>query len=101
MLFSTFWSYRTSVKTSIGFTPFQMVYGLEVVLPIECEIPSLKLIVEFLPNTYPKEECLIYLTHLDETHCNTTMANEAHKKWVKVQFNKTVKPQAFSEGDLV
>eukprot|EP00253_Pinus_taeda_P030625 PITA_30625 len=40
MLFSVLWVYQTSVKTSTGFTPFQLVYGLEVVLPIECEIPS-------------------------------------------------------------
>jgi transposase InsO family protein len=38
MLFSALWAYRTSVKTSTGFTPFQLVYGLEAVLPIECEI---------------------------------------------------------------
>ena len=43
MLFSALWEYRTSVKTSTGFTPFQRVYGLEAVLPIECEIPSLQL----------------------------------------------------------
>jgi len=40
MLFSALWAYRTSVKTSTGFTPFQLVYGLEAVLPIECEIHS-------------------------------------------------------------
>ena len=40
MLFSALWAYRTSAKTSTGFTPFQLVYGLEAVLPIECEIPS-------------------------------------------------------------
>ena len=46
MLFSALWAYRTSIKTSTGFTPFQMVYGLEVVLSIECKIPSLKLAIE-------------------------------------------------------
>ena len=101
MLFSALWAYRTTVKTSTGFSPFQLVYGLEAVLPIECEIPSLKLAVELLPNTSPKEERLLYLTHLDETCRNATLANEAHKKWVKVQFDKTVKPRSFSEGDLV
>lgn len=35
MLFSTLWAYRTSVKTSTGFTHFQLVYCLEAVLPIE------------------------------------------------------------------
>eukprot|EP00253_Pinus_taeda_P024993 PITA_24993 len=55
MLFSTFWAYQTSVKDAIGFTPFQLVYGLEATLPIECKIPSLKLAVELLPETTPAE----------------------------------------------
>ena len=101
MLFSALWAYRTTVKTSTGFSPFQLVYGLEAVLPIECEIPSLKLAVELLPDTSPEEERLLYLTRLDETRRNAALANEAHKKRVKVQFDKTVKPRSFSEGDLV
>ena len=35
-LFSALWAYQTSTKTTTGFTHFQLVYGLEVVLPIEC-----------------------------------------------------------------
>jgi hypothetical protein len=35
MLYSTLWAYRTSVKTATSFSPFQLVYGLEAVLPIE------------------------------------------------------------------
>ena len=30
-LFSTLWAYRTSVKIATSFTPFQLVYGLEIV----------------------------------------------------------------------
>ena len=33
--------YRTSILTSTGATPFSLVYGMEVVLPVEVEIPSL------------------------------------------------------------
>jgi hypothetical protein len=55
-LFSALWAYQTSVKTTTGFTPFQLVYGIEAVLPIECEIPSLKLTVELLPHTSAEEE---------------------------------------------
>jgi hypothetical protein len=62
MLFSALWAYRTSMKLATGFTPFQLVYGLEYVLSIECEIPSLKIVVQLLPNTSAKEECLLYLT---------------------------------------
>jgi hypothetical protein len=43
------------------------MYGIEVVLPIEFEIPSLKLKLELLPHTSVEEECFLYLTKLDET----------------------------------
>jgi hypothetical protein len=39
MIFSALWAYQTSIKTTTIFTPFQLVYGLEFVLPIESEIP--------------------------------------------------------------
>ena len=38
--------YRTSVCTSTGATPFSLVYGVEVVLPFEVEVPSLRILVE-------------------------------------------------------
>jgi hypothetical protein len=59
MIFSTIWAYHISIKYATGFTPFQLVYGIEVILPIECEIPSLKLVVELLPNTSAEEEHLL------------------------------------------
>jgi hypothetical protein len=50
---------------------------VESVLPIECEIPSLKLAVELLPNTTDLEECLIHLEQqLDEQHRDATVAIE-------------------------
>jgi hypothetical protein len=38
--------YRTSLRTSTGATPFSLVYGMEVVLPVEVEIPSLRVLME-------------------------------------------------------
>ena len=35
-------AYRTGVQTSIGATPYSLVYGMEAVLPIEVKIPSLR-----------------------------------------------------------
>ena len=34
-------AYRTGVRTSTGATPYSLVYGMEAVLPIEVDIPSL------------------------------------------------------------
>ena len=39
-------AYRIGVRTSIGATPYSLVYGMEVVLPIEVEIPSLRVLKE-------------------------------------------------------
>ena len=39
-------AYRTSVRMSIGATLFSMVYGMEVVLPFEVEVPSLRILAE-------------------------------------------------------
>eukprot|EP00253_Pinus_taeda_P007321 PITA_07321 len=88
-------------KDATGFTPFQLVYGLEATLPIKCEIPSLKLAVELLPDTTPVEECLIYLERLDETHRLASLAIEAQKKRVKTHFDHIVHPRSFVEGYLV
>ena len=38
--------YRTSIRTSTGATPFSLVYGMEVVLPVEVESPSLRVLME-------------------------------------------------------
>ena len=37
------WAYRKSIKTPTGTTPFALVYGADVVLPIEVDIPNLKI----------------------------------------------------------
>ena len=101
MLFSALWAYRTFVKHATGFTPFQLVYRLEATLPIECDIPSLKLAIKLLPNTTPVEEHLLYLERLDETCQLASLDIEAQKKRVKTHFDQTVNPRYFTEGDLV
>ena len=40
------WAYRTSFCTSIGATPYSLVYGIEVVLPVEIEMGSLRVALE-------------------------------------------------------
>ena len=42
------------------------MHGVELILLVECEIPSLKLAMELLPDTSPLEEHLVHLEKLDE-----------------------------------
>lgn len=78
-----------------------MVHGVESILPIECEIPSLKLAIEPFPDTTSVEKRLLYLEQLEKHHRDKSMENEAHKKHIKARYDQTVHPRNFSEGDLV
>ena len=66
MLYPDLWAYRNVVKTATDFSPYQLVHGVESVLPVECEIHSLKLAIEILPDTFALEESLVHLEQLDE-----------------------------------
>jgi hypothetical protein len=82
ILYPTLWAYQTVVKTATDFSPFQLVHGLEAVLLIECEIPSLKITIEILPDSSELEACLFHLENLYEQRGDATTTNEAHKKQV-------------------
>ena len=101
MLYPTLWEYQTIVKTSIDVSPYQLVHRVELILLIECEIPSLKLAIELLRETFELEERLVNLDHLDEQCQDALVDLEINKRRVKVQHDKSVCPRIFSEGDLV
>ena len=66
------------------------MYGLEAILPIQCEISSLKLAIDLLPDTSKEEVHLLNLIHLDEMCHEAQLANEAHKRHIKAQYDKNV-----------
>jgi hypothetical protein len=101
MLYIALWACRTSVKIATRFSPFQLVHGVDSISPIECEIPSLKLVVALLPDTSNLEQCLIHLESLDKQCRYTSTTIEANKRRVKVQYDKSVYPRLYAEGDLV
>ena len=39
------WAYRTTYRTPTQATPYALVYGVEVVLSLECQIPSLRIVI--------------------------------------------------------
>ncbi|XP_071922619.1 uncharacterized protein [Coffea arabica] len=40
------WAYRTTFRTPTQATPFALVYGVEAVLPLECQIHSLRIAIQ-------------------------------------------------------
>ena len=68
----------------MGFSPYQLVHGVESILHVEFEIPSLNLAIELLPDTSPFEEHLVHLEQLDEQRRDALVALEVNKHRVKV-----------------
>lgn len=90
-----------TVKTVMGFIPFHFVHGVEVVSPIECEIPTFRTTIELLLDTTLLEQCLIALETINEDRWSSLQHNEVAKKCSKAAFDFQVNPRSFNEGDLV
>ena len=101
MLYLALWAYRTAIKTATSFSPYQLIHGVESVFSVECEMPSLKLAIEILPDTSALEEHLVHLEQLDEQGRDALVALKVNKRRIKVQYDKAIHLRKFSEGDLV
>lgn len=101
MVFFSLWPYCIVIKASTGFTLFQLVYGIETVLPIECVIPTFHSAIELLDYIKPLEQRLLQLDLIDEYRRESLRNNEAHKKRVKASFDLHITHQTFTQGELV
>ncbi|RVX11377.1 Retrovirus-related Pol polyprotein from transposon 297 [Vitis vinifera] len=96
------WAYRTSFRTSIGATPYSLVYGMEAVLPVEIEMRSLRITLEqhaseaeWVQSRYDQ------LSLLDEKRLRATDHAQAYQRKMTCAFRKRVRPRKFQRGDLV
>jgi len=74
MLPFTLHGYRTSMRTSTGATPFSLVYGMEVVLPFEVEVPSLRILAESRLKDLEWAQARFNQLNLIEGKCLATMS---------------------------
>ncbi|MCO5547440.1 hypothetical protein L7F22_000889 [Adiantum nelumboides] len=96
------WAYRTSFKASLGFTPFQLVYGQEALLPIEVELFSLRLLQtrESNPKEKMKERILaLERLELDREAAILHYINQADRR--RLKFNKKLSPKIIKKSSLV
>ena len=94
--------FRTSICASTRVTPYSLVYGSEVVLPIEVEIQSLRVLVEtrVLEEDQAKER-YEQLALIDEKKATAQYHAHGYQKRITRAFNKKVKQRNLKEGDLV
>ena len=93
--------YQTSVCTSIGATPFSLVYGMEVVLPFEVEILSLRILAVGLKESEWAQVHFDQLNLIEGKRLAAMRHGCLYQRRVKNAFKKKVRPRRFSEWDLV
>ncbi|MCO5581470.1 hypothetical protein L7F22_035355 [Adiantum nelumboides] len=98
---SVLWAYRTAYKTSIGSTPFELVYGLNAVLPIKFLLPTLQVAIELQWDGHAMSNRMNELEHLDERRLTAIHAMYVEKRRRKAWYDKNLRVQEFKEGDLV
>ena len=94
------WAYRTTYHTLTQSTPSSLVYSVKAVLPLEKEIPSLRIAIQE-GLTEEENVCLRLeeLEALDEKRLQVGL--ECYQARLTKAFNRKVHPRSFQIGDLV
>ncbi|XP_070028888.1 uncharacterized protein [Nicotiana sylvestris] len=94
--------YRTTVRTSVGPTPYSLVYGTEAVIPPEVEIPSLPIIAEAeIGDDEWVKNRLEQLSLIDEKRLASVYHGQLYQQRMARAYNKKVRPRKFEVGQLV
>jgi len=94
------WAYRITWKNSTGFSPYQLVYGKQVLLPIEFQIHTFKLAADLgMDLSEAQKERLLQLNQLDEIRQaaieHNTLIQQQRAQW----HDKFIKKKQFHVGD--
>ena len=95
-------AYRTGVRTLTGPTPYSLVYGMEAVLPIEVEIPFLRVLKEVeLEEAEWVQARYEQLNLIEERRMKAICHGQLYQRRMMRPHNKKIRPRQFQEGELV
>ncbi|KAF1891119.1 hypothetical protein Lal_00001258 [Lupinus albus] len=83
-------------------TPYSLVYGMEAVLPIEVELPSLRIMAESgLKESEWIQARYDQLNMIEEKRLAAICHGQLYQKRLIKAYSKKVRPRHFQEGELV
>ena len=98
------WAYRCSTKFATRFSPFSLVYEIEVVIPVELMIPSLRV----MQMRKEEKEKMVFvakrcedLEGLDERKEEAQEHSCRYMQRMIEAYGRTIKERVFVEGQLV
>jgi hypothetical protein len=95
------WADRVTTKRSIGISPFQLVYGAEVVLPSQLAIPVAKFFQDHQEEPDDMIRRIHQLVEVQQAREQAMDRIQDHQQRIKQVFDKKAKKERFQIGDLV
>ena len=95
-------AYRTTWRNSMGHTPYELVYGKQVLLPIEFQIKTFRTAVQLgLDLSEAQQQRLLQLNELDEFRRDAIQHNILIEKQCKRWHDKFIQKKQLQPGDWV
>ncbi|XP_057785571.1 uncharacterized protein LOC131003111 [Salvia miltiorrhiza] len=93
------WAYRTSPKTATGEAPFTLVYGSNAVIPAEARLESYRIATYDTEHNAELRRAELDLVEAQRDEARVRAAK--YKGIIKAGYDKRVRAQKLSKGDLV
>ncbi|XP_073263054.1 uncharacterized protein [Populus alba] len=91
-----------AIRTSTGATPYSLVYGMEAVMPLEVEIPSLRVLMESkLEEAKWAEIRYEQLNMISEKRLAAICHHQLYQNRIARAYDRKVRSREFKQGDLV
>jgi hypothetical protein len=90
--------YCTTIKTSTNSTPYSLAYGMKVVMPLEVEISSLRILkdVELDESEWARLR-FEWLNLIDEKRLVVICHHQLYQSIMAKAYNKKVRPRVFKK----
>lgn len=99
-LVEAIWAYNTTWRTTIRFTPYELVYWKKALSSIEFEYNTFRMAVQLdLDLSHAQKERLFHLNGLDEFRMQALLHTEIVQFQRKIGHDKHIKEKQFQEGD--
>ena len=101
MLKYALWTDRITIKQAIGTSPFQLVYGTDVVFPVQLSIPVMKFLQDSQEEPSDIQRRIYALIELQQKCETVEEKSQLHRTKIKERFDRKIKENTFSNGDMV
>ena len=96
---SVLWAYKTTVRTPIGETPFNLTYGIEIFIPVEIGLISPR--TDFFDKYSNNNQLKLNLDCLDEVRDQASQRMAKYQQRMAEYYSQRVKLKRFHIGSLV